>query len=187
MNYDNLHKQYSQLFTQRKNLIYLVALQAVAMIILVLTIFYQALNPVVIVTPPVVDSLFKVIGNRLSDSGLVQHANYFMHLYLDITPDTINAQYAQLAQYVHNNAQVEFKKQLAEHEALVQKLSLSSRFEMENIETNVNQQTVVVTGKLVFYKGPGAQSEKAKVFLIQFANKFGKPFITKIVEIENEK
>ena len=184
---DNLSQQYNLLFAQRKKLTLLVVSQAVALVILAITIFYQALNPMVIIAPPIVDTMFKVTGNKLSDSGLQQHANYFIHLYLDLTPETIDSQYAQLAQFIHPQTQVEFKKQLSEHESVVKKLHLSSRFDIKSIVTNVSTQTVTISGRLVFYQGPSPQGEKDKTFVMQFANKLGKPFILKIVESGNGK
>ena len=183
---DNFSAQYNLLFEQRKKLVFLVISQAIVLVILAVTIAYQALNPTVIIAPPIIDSLFKVTGGRLSDSGLQQHANYFMHLYLDLTPETIDSQYAQLAQCIHPSAHVEFKKQLAEHESIVKKLHLSSRFDIKSIATNVASQTVTLTGRLVFYQGPSPQGEKDKTFVMQFSNKLGKPFILKIAEVGNE-
>jgi len=182
---DNFSAQYNLLFAQRSKLIYLVISQAAVLIILAITIFYQALNPTVIIAPPVIDTLFKVTGGKLSDSGLQQHANYFIHLYLDLTPETIDNQHIQLAQFIHPNAQVEFKKQLAEHESVVKKLHLSSRFDIKSIATNVANQTVTLNGRLVFYQGPSPQGEKDKTFVMQFSNKLGKPFILKIAESGN--
>ena len=186
MNEGNFASQYNLLFAQRQKLMYLVASQAVVLIILALVVAVQALNPTVIVTPPVIDTLFKVTGNKLSDSGLVQHANYFIHLYLDLTPETIDNQHVQLAQFIHPKALIEFKKQLAEHEAMVKKLHLSSRFDIKSIATNVANQTVTLNGRLVFYQGPSPQGEKDKTFVMQFSNKLGKPFILKIAEEKNE-
>lgn len=183
---DNFTKQYNLLFEQRSKLIYLVVSQSVVLIILAATVAYQALNPTVIIAPPIIDTLFKVTGGKLSDSGLQQHASYFMHLYLDLTPETIDNQHMQLAQFIHPNAHVEFKKQLAEHESIVKKLHLSSRFDIKNIATNVASQTVIMSGRLVFYQGPSPQGEKDKTFVMQFSNKLGKPFILKIAEDGNE-
>lgn len=183
---DNFTKQYNLLFEQRSKLIYLVVSQAAVLVILAATVAYQALNPTVIIAPPIIDTLFKVSGGKLSDSGLQQHANYFIHLYLDLTPETIDNQYMQLAQFIHPNAHVEFKKQLAEHESIVKKLHLSSRFDIKNITTNVASQTVTMSGRLVFYQGPSPQGEKDKTFVMQFSNKLGKPFILKIAEGGNE-
>ena len=186
MNQTNLMEQYNMLLSQRSKLIYMVVSQAIVLIILTLIVAYQALNPTVIISPPVIDTLFKVTGNRLSDMGLQQHANYFIHLYLDLTPETIDSQHIQLAQYIHPNAHVEFKKQLAEHEGVVKKLHLSSRFDVRNISTNVNEQTVTITGRMVFYQGPSPQGEKEKTFVMQFVNKLGRPFISKISEVKHE-
>lgn len=183
---DNLSTQYNVLLKQRKNLIYLVVSQAVAIVILAGIVAYVVLNPTVIIAPPIIDSMFKVKGDKLSDSGLQQHANYFIHLYLDLTPETIDSQHVQLAQFIHPNAQVEFKKQLAEHEAVVKKLHLSSRFDIKSITTNVASQAVTLAGRLVFYQGPSLQGEKDKTFVMQFSNKLGKPFILKIAEGNNE-
>lgn len=183
---DNFTKQYNLLFEQRSKLIYLVVSQAVVLVILAATVAYQALNPTVIIAPPIIDTLFKVTGGKLSDSGLQQHANYFIHLYLDLTPETIDNQYMQLGQFIHPEALIEFKKQLAEHESIVKKLHLSSRFDIKNIATNVASQTVTMNGRLVFYQGPSPQGEKDKTFVMQFSNKLGKPFILKIAEGGNE-
>ena len=161
---DNFSAQYNLLFEQRKKLTYLVVSQAAVLVILAATIAYQALNPTVIIAPPIIDTLFKVTGGKLSDSGLQQHANYFIHLYLDLTPETIDNQHVQLAQFIHPNAQVEFKKQLADHESIVKKLHLSSRFDIKSISTNVATQTVTLNGRLVFYQGPSPQGEKDKTF-----------------------
>jgi conjugal transfer pilus assembly protein TraE len=182
---DNLSTQYNLLLKQRKNLTYLVVSQAAAIVILAAIVAYVVLNPTVVIAPPIVDSMFKVKGDKLSDSGLQQHANYFMHLYLDLTPETIDSQHVQLAQFIHPNAQVEFKKQLAEHEAVVKKLHLSSRFDIKSIATNVASQTVTLAGRLVFYQGPSPQGEKDKTFVMQFSNKLGKPFILRITEGDN--
>lgn len=186
MNESNFVSQYNLLFAQRQKLMYLVASQAMVLIILALVVAVQALNPTVIVTPPVIDSMFSVNGGRLSDSGLVQHANYFIHLYLDLTPETIDAQYLQLVQNIHPSAQIEFKKQMSEHESVVKKLHLSSRFDIKNIVSNASAQTVTITGTLVLYQGPSPQSTKDKTFVMQFANKLGKPFISRISEVKNE-
>ena len=186
MNEGNFTQQYNALFLQRKKLVYLVVAQAIALIVLAVVVAVQALNPTVVVVPPVMDTLFKVTGNKISDSGLVQHANYFIHLYLDLTPETIDAQYLQLVQNIHPNTLVEFKKQLSEHESLVKKLHLSSRFDIKKIVTNVNAQTVIITGTLVLYQGPTPQPAVNKSFVMQFANKLGKPFITKISEVKHE-
>lgn len=186
MNTDNITQQYNLLFEQRKKLIYLVVSQLVVLLILSATIAYSALNPTVIIAPPIIDSMFSVKGGKLSDSGLQQHANYFIHLYLDLTPETIDSQHVQLAQFVHPQAQIEFKKQLAEHEAVVKKLHLSSRFDIKSISTNVARQMVTLNGRLVFYQGPSPQGEKDKTFVMQFSNKLGKPFILKIAEDSNE-
>ncbi len=183
---DNISTQYNLLFAQRKKLILLIVSQAVVLVILAATFSYSALNPTVIIAPPIVDTMFKVTGGKLSDSGLQQHANYFIHLYLDLTPETIDNQHVQLAQFIHPQAQIEFKKQLAEHEAVVKKLHLSSRFDIKSIATNVATQTVTLAGRLVFYQGPSPQGEKDKTFVMQFANKLGKPFILKIAESGNE-
>ena len=179
---DNISHQYNLLFEQRKKLIYLVVSQAAVLVILAATIAYQALNPTVIIAPPIIDTMFSVTGGKLSYSGLQQHANYFIHLYLDLTPETIDNQYVQLTQFIHPNAQLEFKKQLAEHESVVKKLHLSSRFDIKSISTNVATQTVILNGRLVFYQGPSPQGEKDKTFVMQFSNKLGKPFILKIAE-----
>ena len=183
---DNLSAQYNVLLKTRKNLTYLVVSQAAALVILAGIIAYLVLNPTVIIAPPIIDSMFKIKGDKLSDGGLQQHANYFIHLYLDLTPETIDSQHVQLAQFIHPKAQIEFKKQLAEHQGLVKKLHLSSRFDIKSIATNVATQTVTITGRLVFYQGPSPQGEKDKIFVMQFANKLGKPFILKIAEGDYE-
>ena len=183
---DNFSTQYNSLFAQRKKLTYLVVSQAVVLVILAATIAYQAFNPTVIITPPVIDTMFSVTGGKFSDSGLQQHATYYIHLYLDLTPETIDSQYVHLAQFIHPEALVEFKKQLAEHELVVKKLHLSSRFDIKHIATNVATQTVTLSGRLVFYQGPSPQGAKDKTFVMQFSNKLGKPFILKIAEGNNE-
>lgn len=186
MNEDNFKIQYNILFAQRKKLVYLVISQAVVLIVLAFSIAFLVLNPTVVVVPPAIDTLFKVHGGKLSESGLVQHANYFIHLYLDLTPETIDEQFAQLAQNIHVSSQIEFKKQLAEHESVVKKLHLSSRFDVKQMVANVKTQTVTISGTWTLYQGPSLQSVKEKNFIMQFSNKLGKPFITRISEFKNE-
>ena len=186
MNQTSLMEQYNMLLSQRGKLIYMVVSQAIVLIILALIVAHQALNPIVIISPPVIDTLFKVTGNKLSDTGLQQHANYFIHLYLDLTPETIDAQFAQLTQNIHVSSQIEFKKQLVEHENVVKKLHLSSRFDVKQMVANAKTQSVTISGAWTLYQGPSLQSVKEKRFIMQFANKLGKPFITRISELKNE-
>jgi type IV conjugative transfer system protein TraE len=186
MNEGNFKNQYNLLFEQRKKLVYLVISQSIVLIILAVSIAYLVLNPTVVVVPTAMDSMFKVQGNKLSENGLVQHANYFIHLYLDLTPETIDAQYAQLLQNIYDGAQIEFKRQLSEHEGIVKRLHLSSRFDIKKIATNVKTQTVIISGTLVLYQGPSLQSVKDKNFIMQFENKLGRPFISRISELKNE-
>lgn len=186
MNEDNFTNQYNTMFLQRKKLVYLVISQAVGLIIMASCVAFLVLNPTVIVVPPAMDTMFKVQGGKLSESGLAQHANYFIHLYLDLTPETIDAQFSQLMQNIHADSQIEFKKQLAEHENIVKKLHLSSRFDVKQMATNLKAQTVTISGTWTLYQGPSLQSVKEKNFIMQFANKLGKPFIIKISELKNE-
>lgn len=186
MKYEVLLSQYNLMLDQRKKLLVALGLSLIAVVILSLAIAYKLLNPTVVIVPPIVDSVFKVQGNNLSAAGLEQHANYFAHLYLDITPETIDKQHHKLVQYVHPDFQINFKKHMNAHIERVKRLKVTSRFDIDAVETNIGAQTATLIGKISFFQGPTLQNRIAKEIRIGFKNKLGQPYITSISEVEKD-
>lgn len=186
MKYEVLLSQYNLMLDQRKKLLVALGLSLSAVVVLSAATAYKMLNPTIVIVPPIVDSVFKVQGNRLSATGLEQHANYFAHLYLDITPETIDKQHHKLVQYVHPDFQVNFKKHMNAHIERVKRLKVTSRFDIDAVDTDVDAQIATLKGKISFYQGPALQNKISKEIRIGFKNKLGQPYITSINEVEND-
>jgi conjugal transfer pilus assembly protein TraE len=175
-------QHYNELLKQRRQLLLFAGASLLLIIVLAFTNLYQVFVTRVIVVPPQLNKAFFVVGNKLSASGLEQHGAYFAHLYLDVTPETINLQHKLLLQNVAPKAQVALKEELTKIATTLKKLGVSSRFAVQSLQANVKRQEILITGKLCFFQGPTEGITEEKTFLFKFSNQYGKPFVQQISE-----
>jgi type IV conjugative transfer system protein TraE len=185
MNSAYLQDHYSELLKHRKfNQLIIVGLLLLTLV-LGGSLWYSIFNRQVVVTPTVVEGMFSVTGNRLSGSGLEQHAKYFAHLFLDATPDSVIGQHKNLLLNVHPQSIDTFKSELDKQVETLKRLNVSSHFTIKAMVADVKKQKVTLTGTLRFSQGPVVQDGIKKTLEIEFKNQFGKPFIHTIKEVAN--
>ena len=183
MNETYIQEHYQALLRQRKFNHMTIAALLLSLALLSGGMVYTLLNQKVVVAPTVIDSMFSVTGNRLSASGLEQHAKYFVHLYLDATPDSVEGQHRALMANVHPSAINTFQSSLNQQADTLRRLNVGSYFTVKAMAVDVKQQSVKVHGFLRFSQGPVEQKVIEKILELQFSNQFGKPFIKAIREI----
>lgn len=107
----------------------------------------------VAVTPMLFGAPFAVSQNQADASYLEQLGLSFVALRLNVTPETVDAQHAQLLRYVYPGAQNSLKVQLAEDAKRIKDNNVNATFYMTSVRSYPAENRVDIRGELKTWIG----------------------------------
>ncbi|WP_227637585.1 type IV conjugative transfer system protein TraE [Klebsiella grimontii] len=122
----------------------------------------------VAVTPMLFNAPFAVSQNQADASYLEQLGLSFIALRLNVTPETVDAQHAQLLRYVFPGAQNSLKIQLAEDAKRIKDNNVNASFYMTSVRTYPAENRVDIRGELKTWIGDSAPYSEIKSYVLQF-------------------
>jgi conjugal transfer pilus assembly protein TraE len=130
---------------------------------------------------------FAVSQNQADASYLEQLGLSFIALRLNVTPETVDAQHAQLLRYVFPGAQNSLKIQLAEDAKRIKDNNVNASFYMTSVRTYPAENRVDIRGELKTWIGDSAPYSEIKSYVLQFNRVDGVSWLARFGEINNEK
>lgn len=141
----------------------------------------------VVVTPMLFSAPFAVSQNQADASYLEQLGLSFIALRLNVTPETVDAQHAQLLRYVFPGAQNSLKIQLAEDAKRIKDNNVNASFYMTSVRAYPAENRVDIRGELKTWIGDSAPYSEIKSYVLQFNRVDGVSWLARFGEINNEK
>lgn len=178
---------YRSLLTEtllRRNLWMLVAL---AMTVSNLGLAYWVIDTDVrektIVIPPLFEKPFWVHGNEISPEYLEQMAVFFANLALTYNPDNIGHQVNLFLRYADPQDYGALAAKLEGDMNRIRRNRLSSVFYPQEIRLSAQQ--AALTGQLTTLVGNKQTDQRQATFLIRFAYRSGRLFVSKFMEVQD--
>lgn len=110
----------------------------------------------------------------------------FLYSRLNVTPETVSANYQHLLSFVDGANQPEIRKSL-EHEAkLIQTQTISSHFVITDLKLNVNQLTADATGILTRHVGLRAIEDEKVTYHLSYRYQLGQLRLLSFTELKNQ-
>ena len=141
----------------------------------------------VAVTPMLFGAPFAVSQNQSDASYIEQLGLSFIALRLNVTPETVDAQHAQLLRYVFLGSQNELKVQLAEDAKRIKDNNVNATFYMTSVRSYPAENRVDFRGELKTWIGDSAPYTEIKHYVLQFYRTDGISWLARFGEINNEK
>ena len=168
----------------RRNLWMAVAL---AMAVSNLGLAYWVINTDVrektIVVPPVFEKAFWVHGDEVSPEYLEQMAVFFASLALTYNPDNIDHQVGLFLRYADPKSYGALAAKLEGDAHKIKRNRLSSVFYPQEIR--LKGQQAALTGQLTTLVGNKQTEQRQARFLIRFAYRDGRLFVSKFTEVQD--
>lgn len=140
----------------------------------------------VAVTPMLFGAPFAVSQNQADASYLEQLGLSFVALRLNVTPETVDAQHAQLLRYVYPGAQNSLKVQLAEDAKRIKDNNVNATFYMTSVRSYPAENRVDFRGELKTWIGDSAPYSEIKQYVLQFNRVDGVSWLARFGEVNNE-
>ena len=140
----------------------------------------------VAVTPMLFGAPFAVSQNRTDASYLEQLGLSFVALRLNVTPETVDAQHAQLLRYVYPGAQNSLKVQLAEDAKRIKDNNVNATFYMTSVRSYPAENRVDIRGELKTWIGDSAPYSEIKQYVLQLNRVDGVSWLARFGEVNNE-
>lgn len=130
-------------------------------------------------------------GYVLSESFVDIHylnlmARNFVYTRLNVTPDTVGKNHAQLLNYVDPLIYAPFKRKLAQEESVIKSKKISSFFEITDFNSNSTELLTVLKGNLKRYVGYRALNAEERIYRIQYRYQQGQLTITGFAQEKGE-
>lgn len=137
----------------------------------------------IIVTPPVVEKSFWVKSSQVSANYLSEMAHYFIHLRLDLTPETVTHQHTHLLRYTDPSFHTEFNRALQEEAERVRTNRVITQFTPTETQVLKHQHSVRIKGELTQIIGHEPLKSIQKTYVIQFTYKHGRLWVKDFDEV----
>lgn len=141
----------------------------------------------VAITPMLFNAPFAVSQNQADASYLEQLSLSFIALRLNVTPETVDAQHAQLMKYVYPASQNSLKVQLAEDAKRIKDNNVNATFYMTSIRSYPAENRVDIRGELKTWIGDSSPYTEIRHYVLQFYRMDGISWLSRFGEINNEK
>lgn len=141
----------------------------------------------VAVTPMLFNAPFAVSQNQADASYIEQLGLSFVALRLNVTPETVDAQHAQLLKYVSPGSQNSLKIQLAEDAKRIKENNVNATFYMTSVRSYPAENRVDLRGELKTWIGDSTPYTEIKHYVLQFNRIDGVSWLARFGEINNEK
>ena len=135
--------------------------------------------------PPTLTEKVTLSPTKVDAAYLSQMATYYLWLKMNVSPETVLAQYGEILKHVDSRVYHSVEPQFAREANFIKSQKISSALFIENSKVDVKQLTVDVTGSLKQYAlGVALPAKKKAHYFVKFAYGAGRLTILSMSRVE---
>ena len=180
-----LVEQYNSLLSQRNRLILACAALCLVLMLLGVSNLILMRKERIIVLPAEVNRSFWIASDSVSDSYLEQMAQFVVPLLLNVSPNTVALQTEHFLAQVAPRYFAALKTQLVAQQGEIERLGMSSYFEMRRLNIQARTLTAQIEGELQTTLGNSPMPVQQKVYRLQFVREQGRLWIRSFEEVKD--
>lgn len=185
---DSRIKQDALMLAKGLNVVLMIGMAALLVLSLGLgaALAYVSMNKAQTLVPPTLTQPVTVSPTKVDGAYLSQMATYFIWLKMNVSPESVVPQYAQILRYVDSEAYHVIEPEFAKQANYIQQQKISSAYFIENTQVDVKGLRVRFTGTLKQYAlGVALPEVKHARYVVAMAYHAGRLTITAITKLPN--